>query len=57
MSFVTLFIPADSITSAPLLQSTVSFEYGPIITHVSKASFPSVTTDGPPVPVIKKIIK
>lgn len=55
MSFVTLFIPADNIISAPLLHKTVSLEYGPIITHVSKASLPSVTTDGPPVP--GKIIK
>lgn len=50
LSAVTLFFPADRISPRPLRHRTVSFPNGTIITHVSSASFPSVTTAGPEVP-------
>lgn len=50
LSLVTLLRPAARISLFPRRHKTVSFEYGPIITHVNKASLPSVTTVGPPVP-------
>lgn len=47
---VTRFMPADRTPWCSLRQMTVSLESaGPITTHVSSASLPSVTTDGPPV--------
>lgn len=53
LSLVTRFIPADRISDCPLRHNTVSFENGAIITHVRRASLPSVTMDGPPVPNTK----
>lgn len=50
LSLVTRFVPAAMISLFPRLHKTVSFENDPIITHVNKASLPSVTTVGPPVP-------
>lgn len=50
LSEVTRFLPADKISFCPLRQITVSLAYGFITTHVSKASPPSATVDGPPVP-------
>lgn len=55
LSLVTRFIPADKISAGPLRHMTVSFGVGAIITHVKRASLPSETIDGPPVPI--KIIK
>lgn len=52
-SFDTRFIPAAKISLLPRFQMTVSLSNLPIITHVSKASLPSVTTNGPPVPTHK----
>lgn len=46
-------MPADRISDGPLRHNTVSFENGAIITHVRRASLPSVTIDGPPVPNLK----
>lgn len=43
-------MPADRISDGPLRHNTVSFENGAMITHVRRASLPSVTIDGPPVP-------
>lgn len=53
LSLVTRLIPAVSISDGPLRHNTVSFENGAIITHVRRASLPSATIDGPPVPTDK----
>lgn len=49
-SVVTRFVPAAKMSLLPRRHRTVSFINEPVITHVNKASLPSVTTVGPPVP-------
>lgn len=57
LSCVTRFMPADNISCGPFRHITVSLMYGFMTTHVRRASSPSFTIDGPPVPSWWKIIQ